>query len=95
MDSVTVCDKYDNLCRNGGTCVDDEEDTYYCLCPPGWYGIDCSQGTNSAKIIRSITKISCYFLLVLVFCSFEKTRSFSNAKDFGKIQRMFLRAMTF
>ena len=44
VDTITVCDKHDGLCRNGGTCVDDEEDFYYCLCAPGWYGVNCEKG---------------------------------------------------
>ena len=50
VDTNHVCKNYVNLCKNGGTCVDDEEDSYYCLCPPGWRGTQCSLGNGKPKL---------------------------------------------
>ncbi|XP_076800340.1 coagulation factor IX-like isoform X1 [Clavelina lepadiformis] len=44
--SEHVCQEYPTLCLNGGTCVDDEDDSYYCNCPEGWFGRDCAQDIN-------------------------------------------------
>ena len=38
-----------NPCQNGGTCTD-ALNSYTCACAPGWAGVHCETGNNSAGV---------------------------------------------
>ena len=39
-----------NPCRNGGNCVDIDENNYSCVCPQGYSGPNCETSSDTAGI---------------------------------------------
>lgn len=49
--SLGIDDCSSNPCANSGTCVDGNQ-SYTCVCPPGWSGPSCQSPIYSCRCLR-------------------------------------------